>query len=44
MIIKVESVEHLVAIALQHNTIKSAAFQAIDLKYVGLILKKKNYI
>ena len=31
MIIKVESVEHFVAIALQHNLIKNTAFKAIDL-------------
>lgn len=42
MIIKVESVEHLVAIALQHNTIKSAAFQAIDLtQHEEIIFEKK---
>ena len=42
MIIKVESVEHFVAIAKQHNTIKSAAFQAIDLtEHEDIIFEKE---
>ena len=43
MIIKIESVEHLVALALQHNTIKNAAFQAIDLKEHEEIIIEKDF-
>ena len=43
MIIKIESVEHLVALALQHNTIKNAAFQAIDLTEHEEIIMEKDF-
>ena len=43
MIIKVESVEHFVAIALQHNLIKNTAFKAIDLTEHEDVLFKNDF-
>ena len=43
MIIKIESVEHFAAIAMQHSTIKNTAFQAIDLTQHEDILFEKSF-
>ena len=43
MITKVENVEQFIAIAKQHNPVKSVAFQAIDLTYYEDIIFDKDF-